>query len=132
AALVRRDPLESADGDGLFLHPPASAGRLARPVTDAAEDAREHVRLPVEHVGIVEPPLGDQPNITGHVGVRGASPLTIDDTVVVLGVAGRCRLHPQDAPSRVPPPGPGVPASIAGSTGKYTPSSRQRAARPLR
>ena len=51
ALVVGGDALQAADGDGLLLHAAAPAGRLARAIADATQDARKDVALPVEHVG---------------------------------------------------------------------------------
>ena len=85
-AQVRRDALQAADRDRLFLDPPAPAGRLARPVADTPEDAREDVRLAVDDVGVRVAALGDQPDVLGHVRVRGTSPLAIHHLVVVIRI----------------------------------------------
>src|SRR5690606_30166800 len=68
-AMIRRDTLEPANGDGLALHPAAPARRLARPVADAAENAGKHVGMPVHQVRIGEAPLCDQPDVLGNIRV---------------------------------------------------------------
>ena len=85
-AQVRGDALQAADRDRLFLDPPAPAGRLARPVADAPEDAREHVRLAVDDVGVRVAALRDQPDVLGHVRVRGTCPLAVHHLVVVVRI----------------------------------------------
>ena len=80
--------LEAADGDRLAVQASATAGRLTRTIARASQDTREHVRLAVEHVGVREAALGDQPDVFGHVGVRRASPLTVDNFVEVIRIAG--------------------------------------------
>ena len=87
AAMVGGDALQPADRDRLAVDAPAPARRLARPVARAPEDAREHVRLAVEHVGVGEPALRDQPDVFRDVGVRRTGPLAVDDPVVVVRVA---------------------------------------------
>ena len=72
----------------------APARRLARPIARAPEDAREHVRLAVQHVRVGVPPLRDQPDVLGHVGVRRTRPLAIDDLVEVARIFDVGRLHP--------------------------------------
>ena len=78
-----------------FVHPKtsAAAGGLARAVAGAAENAGENVRLAVEHVGVGVPALRDQPDVFGHIGVRGTSPLAIDNFMKVVRVAGIGRIH---------------------------------------
>ena len=93
ATVVGSHALEPADGHRLFVHAPPPAGRLARPVAGAAENAREHVRLPVEEVRVREPALRDHPDVFRHVGVRRARPLAVDDLVVVVGVFHLCTVH---------------------------------------
>src|SRR5262249_33562984 len=49
---VGGDALEPADRDRLLLDPSAPTGRLTGTVAGAPEDAGEHVRLPIDHVGV--------------------------------------------------------------------------------
>ena len=60
---VGRDALQPADRHRLVLDPAAPAGRLAGPVADAPEDAREDVGLAVQHVGVGVTALRDQPDV---------------------------------------------------------------------
>ena len=85
-AMVGGDALEPADRDRLAVDATAPARGLARPVARAAEDAREDVRLAVEHVRLGVPPLRDQPDVFRHVGVRRTGPLAVDDLMVVLRI----------------------------------------------
>ena len=104
------DALEAADRDrlllavhqGLVLDPAASAGRLAGAVAGAAEDSREDVGLPVDHVGVGISPVGDQPDVLGDRGVGGAGPLAVDDLVEVIRILdiGRLQQKLQAAISR--------------------------------
>ena len=91
--VIGGDALQAADGDRLFFDAAAAAGRLAGPVADAPEDAGEHVRVAVHHVGVGEAALRDQPDVFGHVGVGWARPLAIHDFVEVVGLRGVRRLH---------------------------------------
>ena len=59
----------------------------------AAEDAREHIGFPIDHVGIVVTTRGDQPDVLGNRGVRGTGPLAVDDFVKVIRVADIGGLH---------------------------------------
>src|SRR5450759_781474 len=86
-------PCEPADSDGLSIDELSPAGRLTRPVAGSPENPREHVGLAVDHVRIGVAALGDKPDVFGHVGVRGAGPLTIHDLVVVVGVPNVSGLH---------------------------------------
>ena len=92
-AIVGGDALEAADGDGLAVDASAPAGRLARTIARAPEDAGEHVRLAVEEIRFGEAPLRDQSNVLGDVGVRRARPLAIDYLVVVARIRDVRRLH---------------------------------------
>ena len=107
ALVVGGDALEAADGHRLFLDPAAAAGRLARAVAGAAQDAREDVGLPVDHVGVGVAPGGDQADVFGNRRMRRAGPLAIDDLVEVVGIldVGRLQYHfllAPDRPSRLP------------------------------
>ena len=93
-AQIGRDALQAADRDRLVVDARAAAGRLARSVAGTAQDAGEHVGLPVEHVRVGVPSLRDQPDVLGNVGVRRAGPLAIDDLVEVARIIDVCRLHP--------------------------------------
>ncbi len=83
---VGGNALEPADGDGLFVDSRSTAGRLAGAIACSSENAREDVRLAVQHVGVGVMPLRNHPNVFGDVGVRGAGPLAIDDFVKVVWV----------------------------------------------
>ena len=93
ALVVGRDALQPADRDRLLLDPAAPAGRLARPVAGAAEDAGEHVRFPINHERVGIAPIGDQPNVFRHRRVRRARPLAVDDLVKIIRVTDVGRLH---------------------------------------
>jgi hypothetical protein len=92
-AVVGRHALEATDGHGLLLDAASPAGRLARAVADAAQNARKDIRLAVEEVALGVFALGDQANVAGHVGVGRAGPLAIHDPVVVVRVGHICRCH---------------------------------------
>ena len=100
--VIRRDPLQAADRDRLLLDPAAPAGGLAGAVADPAEDPREHVRLPVDHVRIGELPERDQADVLGDVGVRGTGPLAVDDPVEIVRVRCIGRLHAESGENRRP------------------------------
>ena len=110
ASEVGGDALEAADRDWLVLDPAAPAGGLAGAVARPAEDAREDVRLPVEHVGVVVPLLGDEADVARYVGVSRAGPLAIHDLVVVVGILDVRWLHrlssgrPRPTTPRLPDP----------------------------
>ena len=93
ALVVGGHALEAADRHRLFLDPAAAAGRLAGPVTGAAEDAGEDVGIPVDHERIGVAAGGDHPDIFRHGRVGGARPLAIDHFVEVVGVPNVGRLQ---------------------------------------
>ena len=93
AFMIGRNALQAADGDGFAVEAATAAGGLARPVARSPENAGEDVRLAVEHVGIGESALRDQPNIFGNVGVGRACPLAVHNLVKVIRIAGFCRVH---------------------------------------
>ena len=90
---VGGDALEAADRHRLLLDAAAPAGRLAGPVADAAEDAREHVGIAVQQVRVGEAPLRDEADVFGHIGVRGTGPLAIDDLVEIVRMRSVGRFH---------------------------------------
>ena len=104
--VVGGDALQATDRDRLgffglrFLDAAAATRGLARPIARAAEDPREHVRLPVDHVGVGITTCRDQADVFGDRGVSRASPLAVDHLVEVVGIVDVCRL--QRVLSRVP------------------------------
>ncbi len=93
AAQVGCDALEAADGHRFAVHAGAAAGRLARPIASAAENGGEHVRFPVEHVGVGVAALRDHPYIFRDIGVGRTSPLAIDNFMVVVRIPNVGRGH---------------------------------------
>ena len=91
--MICRDALEPADRNGLSVDSSSPAGRLARPIASAPENAREHVGFPIDHIGIRIPALRDKPDIFGHVSMRGASPLTVHYLVEIVRVVYVSRFH---------------------------------------
>jgi hypothetical protein len=83
-----RFPFFAADRDRLLLDAAAPARGLAGAIARPPQDAREDVRLAVEHVRVGVPTLSDESDVFGHVGVRRACPLAVDDLVEVVGVGG--------------------------------------------
>ena len=61
--MIGRYPLKTADRDRLVFHSSTPACGLARPVANAAEYAREHVRLAVLDISIAKTALRDEPYI---------------------------------------------------------------------
>ena len=91
ALIVRRHPLQPADRHRLrlafrILDARAPARRLARPVAGAPEDAREHVRLPIDHVGVGVTLRRDQADVFRHRRVRRTRPLAVDHLVEIVRI----------------------------------------------
>jgi len=84
--MISGDTFQTADSHRLLLHAPPPAGGFTGPVTDATEDARKDITLPVDHVGVIESPLGDQPDVFGNVGMRGTAPLAIHYLVEIIRI----------------------------------------------
>ena len=85
ALQIGGNTLQPTNRDGTAIDTAPSTRWLAGAVTRASEDSWKDVRFPVEHVGVVETPLGDEANVTGNVRVSGTRPLTIHYPVVILG-----------------------------------------------
>ena len=100
---VGGDALEPADGNRLLFDAPAAARRLAGPVAGAAEYAGEHIRFPIDHVGVAVAARRDQTNVFGNRRVRRTSPLTIDDLVEIIWNRDVGRFHLFLLPAAPPP-----------------------------
>ena len=107
--VVGGDALEAADRDRLLLaldqvlvlDAAAPAGGFTRSVTRPSQDPGEDVGLPVDHVRVGVPPVGDQTDVLGDRGMGGTGPLTVDDLVKVVGILDVGRLQQQlQAPVR--------------------------------
>ena len=55
--VIGGDALQPADRDRLFLEAPPAAGGLAWTVACASQNSREHIRLPIDHIGRRYSPL---------------------------------------------------------------------------
>ncbi len=86
ALQIGGNTLEPTNRDGTAIDTAPSTRWLAGAVTRASEDSWKDVGFPVEHVGVVETPLGDEANVTGNVRVSGTRPLTIHYPVVILRI----------------------------------------------
>jgi hypothetical protein len=91
--VIGGDAFQSTDRNGLVFDAAPATGRLAGAIANAAEDSREHVRLAILHVGIAEPPLGNQADIFRHVGMSRTAVLAVDDLMEILGIGDVSRLH---------------------------------------
>ncbi len=87
AAVIGGDPLEVADADGSvdFL---AAAGVFAGAGAHAAQAAGENVVLAVELEGVGVAAVGDEGDVAGDVGVRGAGGHAGDVVLEPLRIAG--------------------------------------------
>ena len=90
---VGGDALQAADRDRVLLHTAAPAGRFARPVAGAPEDAGEDVRPPIDHVGVAVAAFRDQPDVFGYGRVRRTSPLAVDYLMEVVWRRNVCSFH---------------------------------------
>ena len=88
--MIGRHSLQAANCDGLSIHSAAPAGGLARSVARPAQDARKHVRLSIEEIGLRVAPLRNQSDVLGNVGVSRAGPLAVYDFMVVPRVCDVC------------------------------------------
>src|SRR5204863_3615459 len=109
ALVVCGDALQAADRDGLgllavvFLDAPAPAGGLAGTIAGATENSGKNVGMPVDHVGVVVTPCGDQADVFGDWGMGRTGPLAIYDFVEILGCTDISRLQ------NTFPPAPSLP-----------------------
>ena len=94
------DALQPADRDGSFLDTAAAACGLARTIAGASENSREHVRSPIDHVGVAIAAFGDQADVFGNWRVRGTGPLAVDYLVKVVGRRDISRFHSYLVPRR--------------------------------
>lgn len=85
--------LQAADGHRLAVHTRPTTSGLARSIAGSPENAGEHVRFAIDHVGVGISLLRDQTDVFRHVGVRRARPLAVDDSVVVVRVSDVSTLH---------------------------------------
>ncbi len=84
--VVGGDALEAADRHRLLLHPAAPTGGFAGSVAGAPENARKHVGVPVDHVGVGVALRGDQADVLRHRRVRRTGVLAVDYLVEILGI----------------------------------------------
>ena len=91
--MIGGDALEPADRDRLLLEPSPAAGGFAWTVAGASQNPREHIRLPVDHIGAVVVARRDPADIFGDRSVRRARPLTVDDFMEVARIRDVRRRH---------------------------------------
>src|SRR5690606_38167225 len=78
------DALHPADRDRLLVHAAPAAGRFARTVAHATQDAREDIRPPVDFPGIRIPPGRNKAQIFRNRSMSRAGPLTVNDLVEMV------------------------------------------------
>ncbi len=83
--------------------PAAAAGRFTRTIARAAQNRREHVRFPIDHVRFGVLALGDEADVLGNVGMGRTRPLAIHDFVEVRRLANIGRLHVERFPLKMAP-----------------------------
>jgi len=93
SAKIGGDAFQAADGDWFGVQASPAAGWLAGPVAGSAEDSRENVGMPIEHIGICVFSLGDEPDVFRDVGVGGTGPLAIHYFVEVVRIGDIGRMH---------------------------------------
>ena len=86
ALVVCRNALQATDRDRFVLDTIATTGRFAGPVAGPAENSREDVALPVDHVGIGVAPRRDQADVFGDRRMGRAGILAVDDLVEVVRI----------------------------------------------
>src|SRR5882757_6254177 len=100
---VGGDALQPADRNRCFLDASAAARRLAGTVAGSPQDSGEHVRLPIDHVGVAITPLSNQPDVLGNGCVCGTGPLAIDYFMKVIRRRDISRFHSYLCPARKMP-----------------------------
>src|SRR5258708_23636657 len=90
---IGRNALEAADCHRLLLDTTAPACRLTGPVAGATKYAGEHIRFPVDHIGVGVAPGRDQANVFRNWRVRRTSPLAIDHLVEIVRCRNVCWFH---------------------------------------
>ena len=93
AAQIGSDAFQTADRNRFTIHTFPAAGRFARPIARAPENAREDIGFAVQHVRIGVSALRNEANVLGYVCVGRTRPLTIHNTVEVVRVLNLSRLH---------------------------------------
>jgi hypothetical protein len=93
ALVVSRDTLKSAYSNRFFVDTSATTCRFAGAVTGSAKHTGEHVRFPVDHVGVVVSAGGNEAYIFRHRCVRGACILAVDHLVEILRVGDVSGVH---------------------------------------
>src|SRR5258706_12407579 len=96
--VVGRHALQAADRDGLrrfasFFDAYAPTGRFARAVAWASQNARKHIGLPINHIGVAVASSGNQADIFGHRRMGGTRPLAIDDFGEIVRVRNTGGFH---------------------------------------
>ena len=85
----------------LFFNTHSPTGWFTGSVAGAPQNSREHVGVPVNHVGIRITLRRNQADVFRNVGVSRTRPLAIDDFMKVFGVGGVGRFHSWLTPDMV-------------------------------
>ena len=91
--MIGGNAFQAANGDRCFVGAASPAGWFTGPVTDTPEYARKNITLPVQHVRIGKPALGDLADVLGDIGMGRTRPLAVDDLVEIIriiGIGGLC------------------------------------------
>ena len=80
-------------GNGVILDATTSAGGLAGSIAGPPENAREHIRFPIDHVGVVVAPGRNHADVLWYRGMGGTRPLAIYDLVKITRVTDIGRLQ---------------------------------------
>ncbi len=98
SAVICGDSFQPANGHRLFIHPHTAASRLTGSVANPTEDGRKNVAFPVDHIGIAEAALGNQPDVFGDIGVCGTGPLAVHHLMEIFRIRSVGAFHfPFDA-----------------------------------
>src|SRR5260221_6127214 len=90
---VSRDPLQPADRHRFLLDQAAAAGRLARTIAGAPQNAGKDVGFPIDRPGLGVFLVRDQADVFGHRRMCRAGPLAIDNLMEVVGIPDLGRLQ---------------------------------------
>ena len=91
--VVCGDPFESANSHRFFFYSAATAGGFTGAIACASQNAREHIGLPIDHVGVVVTLLGNQSDIFRDRCMRRTRVLAIDDLVEIFRVSDISWFH---------------------------------------
>jgi hypothetical protein len=85
-AIIRRDPLQAANRDGLLFETAAAARGLTRAIAGSTKHTGKNVGIPVDHIRFGIPAFGNKTNVFRHRRMSRACVLAINDFVKVFGI----------------------------------------------